>query len=171
MVGDRGAPWTEFFKVKGAVGSYEFKRGRGSGLWHPHIHMVVLCEVAIDPVAIKREWEAITRDSFMVDVRPFRAGQEPADGFMEVFKYAVKFSDLSLPDNWEVAQLLRGSRLLFSLGIFRGVQVPESLIDEPLDSLPYFDLFYRYISGSGYGLTNDFSSKPDGINYAESYAE
>lgn len=154
IAGDRAAPWTEFAKVKGAVGSYEVKRGKGSGLWHPHIHMVVLCETPIDPVAIKREWEAITADSFMIDVRPFRPDQEPAEGFMEVFKYAVKFGDLSLADNWEVAQFLRGSRLLFSLGEFRGVQVPDKLTDEPLDELPYFDLFYRYFAGLGYSLAD-----------------
>lgn len=155
IAGHRGVKWTEFAKVKGAVGSYEVKRGKGSGLWHPHLHMVALCETAIDPVAIKREWESITGDSFMVDVRPFRSDQEPAEGFMEVFKYAVKFSDLSLADNWEVAQYLRNTRLLFSLGVFRGVQVPESLTDEPLDDLPYVDLFYRYFAGVGYTMTGE----------------
>lgn len=150
LAGTRGAPWTEFAKVQGAVGSYEVKRGKGSGLWHPHVHMVVLCETPIDPIALKQEWEQITGDSFIIDVRPFHKDQEPAQGFMEVFKYAVKFSDLSLADNWEVARYLRGSRLLFSLGAFRGVQVPDQLTDEPLEELPYFDLFYRYFAGSGY---------------------
>ena len=42
---------------------------------------------------------------------------------MEVFKYAVKFSDLSLDDNWHAAQLLKGKRLLNSFGLFRGVEV------------------------------------------------
>ena len=47
---------------------------------------------------------------------------------------------------------MKGARLLFSLGEFRGVEVPDKLTDEPLDELPYFDLFYRYISESGYNL-------------------
>ena len=98
--------------------------------------------------------EAITGDSFIVDVRPFYEGQPPAQGFMEVMKYAVKFGSMSLPDNWEVAQFLKGARLLFSLGEFRGVEVPDKLTDEPLDELPYFDLFYRYISESGYNLVH-----------------
>lgn len=155
LAGVRGAMWTEFAKVAGAVGSYEFKRGKGSGLWHPHLHMVGLCASPPDQADLRREWEAITGDSFMVDVRPFHEGQDPAEGFMEVFKYAVKFGDLSLADNWEVAQYLRGARLLFSLGAFRGVQVPESLTDEPLDDLPYFDLFYRYFAGLGYAMTGE----------------
>lgn len=151
----RGAMWTEFARVAGAVGSYEVKRGKGSGLWHPHIHLVALCASPPEQLPLRAEWEAITKDSFMVDVRPFHPGQDPAEGFMEVFKYAVKFGELTLADNWEVAQFLRGARLLFSLGVFRGVVVPESLVDEPLDGLPYFDLFYRYFVGSGYNLTGE----------------
>lgn len=162
--GKRGAPWTEFVRVVGAVGSYEVKRGKGSGLWHPHIHLVGLCASPPDQLALRAEWEAITKDSFMVDVRPFHEGQDPAEGFMEVFKYAVKFGDLTLADNWEVAEFLRGSRLLFSLGVFRGVVVPESLVDEPLDDLPYFDLFYRYFAGSGYCLTGE---EPPGASCLE----
>ena len=54
---------------------------------------------------------------------------------MEVFKYAVKFSDLTLADNWHAAQILKGKRLLNSFGSFRGVDIPDSLLDEPLDGL------------------------------------
>lgn len=154
LSGSRSAPWTEFAKVAGAVGSYEFKRGKGSGLWHPHLHMVTLCASSPNQYALRSEWEAITTDSFMVDVRPFYKGQPPAEGFMEVMKYAVKFGSMPLPDNWEVAQSLKGARLLFSIGEFRGVEVPDKLTDEPLDELPYFDLFYRYISESGYNLVH-----------------
>ena len=154
LSGSRSAPWTEFAKVAGAVGSYEFKRGKNSALWHPHLHMVTLCASSPNQYALRSEWEAITGDSFIVDVRPFYEGQPPAQGFMEVMKYAVKFGSMSLPDNWEVAQFLKGARLLFSLGEFRGVEVPDKLTDEPLDELPYFDLFYRYISESGYNLVH-----------------
>lgn len=163
----RGAMWTEFAKVAGAVGSYEVKRGKGSGLWHPHLHMVALCASPPDQADLRREWEAITGDSFMVDVRPFHEGQDPAQGFMEVFKYAVKFGDLSLSDNWAVAQYLRGSRLLFSLGVFRGVQVPEALTDEPLDDLPYFDLFYRHFAGLGYSMTGEIPPDNGPLEYLQ----
>ena len=105
----------------------------------------------------------------MIDVRPFYGDQDPAQGFMEVMKYAVKFGSMSLADNWEVAQLFRGSRLLFSLGVFRGVQVSESLTDEPLENLPYFDFFYRYFAGSGYSLTGECPPVREDV-YAENYA-
>lgn len=148
LSGSRDAPWTEFAKIEAAVGSFEVtNKGKG---WHPHVHILALAASAPDQQALRDEWQGITGDSFMLDVRPFHDNQDPADGFMEVMKYAVKFGDLSLEQNWQVAQFLKGRRLLFSLGLFRGVQVPESLLDEPLDDLPFFDLFYRYFLESGY---------------------
>lgn len=162
--GLRGASWTEFVRVEGAVGSYEVTNQRRGQHWHPHIHMVAMCATGPQQQPLRDEWERITGDSFMVDVRPFLAGQDPALGFMEVLKYAVKFGSLSIPDNWEAAQVLAGSRLLFSLGVFRGVQVPEVLTDEPIEDLPYFELFYRYFRGEfgrpGAYLVQSPDSKP-----------
>lgn len=137
------APWTELCKAEGAVYTLELtNKGKG---WHPHCHMIVLAASAPSQSAISAEWHGITGDSMIVDCRPITG--DPSEGFMEVFKYAVKFSDLSLADNWHAAQLLKGKRLLNSFGLFRGVEVPESLLDEPLDSLPYWDRFYRFVQG------------------------
>lgn len=169
LQGKRGAPWTEFALVAGAVGSYEFtNKGKG---WHPHIHMVALCASAPSQTALKAEWDGITGDSFIVDCRPFKADQDPATGFMEVMKYALKFGELSLPDNWHVAQLLGGARLLFSIGCFRGVEIPEALTDEPLEGLPYFDLFYRYFHGPGYSLQSPDATPRAAGGMASPFAE
>jgi hypothetical protein len=141
--GTRGAPYTELCKAQGAVYTLELTN-KGNG-WHPHCHMIVLAASKPSQEALSIEWHKITGDSFIVDCRPIVG--DPAEGFMEVFKYALKFSDLSLADNWEAAQTLKGKRLLGSFGLFRGVQVPESLLDEKLDDLPYWDRFYRYLQG------------------------
>lgn len=141
--GTRGATWTELAKVEGAVYTLELTN-KGNG-WHPHCHMIALAASAPSQAAISREWQAITGDSFIVDCRPIQG--DPAEGFMEVFKYAVKFGDLTVEDNWEAALALKGKRLMNSFGLFRGVEVPESLLDEPLDDLPFWDRFYRYLGG------------------------
>lgn len=141
--GTRGAPYTELCKAEGAVYTLELTN-KGNG-WHPHCHMIVLAASAPSQSALSAEWHKITGDSMIVDCRPITG--DPSKGFMEVFKYAVKFSDLSLEDNWHAAQRLKGKRLLNSFGLFRGVQIPESLLDEPLDELPYWDRFYRYLGG------------------------
>lgn len=141
--GKRGSPWTELCKVEGGVYTLELTN-RGNG-WHPHCHMIALAASAPSQSALSAEWLGVTGDSMIVDVRPITG--DPSEGFMEVFKYAVKFSDLSLADNWHAAQVLKGKRLLNSFGLFRGVEIPESLLDEPLDELPYWDRFYRFMGG------------------------
>ena len=139
--------------VVGAVWSYEVKRGKNSGSWHPHLHMIALAESMPDQAALSAEWLNITGDSFIVDVRPI-SEKDPASGFVEVFKYAVKFSDQPPEDTVHAWVTLASKRLLASSGRFRGVEVPESLLDdsEGLDGLPFVALFYRYLPG-GFHLT------------------
>lgn len=140
--------------VEGAVWSYEIKRGTGSGLWHPHLHMIALAEQQPDAGVLSREWKNITGDSHIVDVRPISQA-DPISGFMEVFKYAVKFSDQSPADTVHAWQTLCGKRLLGSAGCFRGVEVPTDLLDDPegFKDLPFVTLFYRYLTNLGYTLT------------------
>lgn len=146
----RGSP---FDGIEGAVWSYEIKRGSGSGLWHPHLHMIALAEIAPDAFELAKEWKNITGDSFIVHVTPIDQ-EDPISGFMEVFKYAVKFSDQPPADTVHAWLTLATKRLLGSSGCFRGVVVPESLLDDPdgLGELPYITLFYRYLRGAGYSL-------------------
>jgi hypothetical protein len=138
--------------VKGAVWSYEFKRGQGSKTWHPHLHMIAVGETAPDKFALSAEWREITGDSFIVDVRPISQA-DPVSGFLEVFKYAVKFSSQSPKDTWDCFLAFSGKRLLCSSGCFIGVEIPESLVDDELDDLPFRTLFYRFL-GVGYSLSS-----------------
>lgn len=144
---------SEFAKIKGAVGSYEFtNKGRG---WHPHVHIIALVDPSnlLNQQSISDEWLKLTGDSYIVDVRPIGDTNDPIAGFVEVFKYALKFSDLSYQQQIHAALTLKNRRLLFSIGLFRGVVIPESLLDEPLEDLPYIDLLYRFI-GDSYQLSD-----------------
>lgn len=134
--------------VVGAVWSYEIKRGKGSGLWHPHLHMIALAENPPNQDDLAAEWHNITGDSYIVDVRPINQ-EDPAEGFMEVFKYAVKFSDQPPEDTLHAWLTLKGKRLLASAGEFRGVEMPEDLMDDEtaLKDLPFVTLFYRFLQG------------------------
>lgn len=138
--------------VDGAVWSYEVKRGQGSGVWHPHLHMIALAEVEPSAEKLSREWHEITGDSFIVDVRPI-SQEDPVSGFIEVFKYAVKFSDQEPADTVHAWRTLKGKRLLASSGCFRGVDVPDDLTDDAseLSGLPFMDMLYRY-TRAGYSL-------------------
>lgn len=138
--------FSEVEKAAGAVWSYEVTN-KGNG-WHPHAHAIWLCEVEPDQRKLKAEWEALTGDSHQVKVVAMEG--DPVEGFLEVFKYSLKFGDLALDDNWTAYQVLSGENLLASFGVFRGVEVPEALTDEPLDDLPFVELLYAYVRGKGY---------------------
>jgi plasmid rolling circle replication initiator protein Rep len=147
---------SELSKCLAGVYSCEFTKSPRWG-WHPHVHMVVLCEPdnlpAFDPSKPKnsplsREWAQVTKDSFIVDFRPITG----VDGFTEVFKYALKFSTLAPDETWHAFSVLKARRLIGSFGDFRGVQIPEELTDDLIEDLPYIELFYRYFPGSGYSL-------------------
>ena len=142
--------------------SIEVKRGKNSGLWHPHVHMIWLCEDTPSASQLSKEWVGITGDSYIVDVREFY-GESVVDGFLEVFKYALKFSDMELADNWEAFQTLKAKRLVDNFGLFRGVQVPDDLTDDDIDD-EYIMLLYRFVRGSGYNFAAQ-GSKTDIFNH------
>lgn len=143
-------PFVELARAEGAVYSYEFKRGKNSGEWHPHIHMVWLSVTPPEPEFLAGEWLEETGDSYIVDVCPM---VNEIGGFIEVFKYALKFSDLSLEDNWQGCNVLRGRRMIGSFGLFRGVVIPDDLMDaEFFEDLPYIEYIYRFLYGVGYGV-------------------
>uniref|UniRef100_UPI003BA89317 hypothetical protein n=1 Tax=Ningiella ruwaisensis TaxID=2364274 RepID=UPI003BA89317 len=76
---------------------------------------------------------------------------DPAEGFVEVFKYALKFSELTPSQTVEAFSFLRGKRLQGSFGEFRGVQVPDNLNEDEIAQLPYIELIYKYL-GSQFNL-------------------
>jgi hypothetical protein len=145
----------------GGVSSYEFKRGNGSSTWHPHNHAVWLCEKMPDAAALADEWKLITGDSHIVHVEPFyfvqrceRPTQENVGrDFSEVFKYALKFSSMTLADNLHAADSLHRRRLVDSFGCLKGVTVSKHLTDEPLAAdLPFINLLFSFNAGA-YSLT------------------
>jgi len=153
--------FNESCKAAGAVWSYEFKRGKNSEKWHPHVHAVWLCESPPDARQLSKEWKKITGDSFIVDVTPFHNQDDVVSGFLEVFKYAVKFSDLPLEDNWQGFKALESKRLIASFGVFRGVEISNDLLDDQLDDLPYVEMLYKFVFGAGYSLTSKNDLGPE----------
>ena len=158
----RSRGFNELCKVKGAVFSYEFtKSDKG---WHPHLHALIMVDpdelIDFDQFAsgkvkaeskLSKEWLNITGDSSIVDCRPIDT-DNVVKSFCEVFKYALKFSDLTPADNYQAYKILNKKRLQGSFGLFWGVKVPEKLTDETLgDDLPYIELFYKY-TPTGFSL-------------------
>jgi hypothetical protein len=146
--------------LAGSVGALEATWSRRTG-WHPHLHMIGLCDGYMRHADMQAEWKRITGDSHIVRIQKLDPA-DPAKAFCETLKYSVKFAGMRPAQVWEAADLLRGQRLVSSLGCFRGVEVPDQLTDEPLDGLPFADLFYRYLGGGAYGLDRPAAPRQGG---------
>ena len=148
---------TEMAKLTGGVFAYEFKRGSGSQDWHPHIHMLALIpkssNIQID--VLKQEWLNITGDSHVINIK-----YADDNGYLEVFAYALKFSEMENIDRWDAFNLLRRERLISSFGDLRGVELPEEETDDLLDTNePFIDVLYRWCLGRGYDNHGVVSNK------------
>jgi plasmid rolling circle replication initiator protein Rep len=170
---------SEFAKIEGIIGAVEITRGKGSGLWHPHIHAVILYhgdflplreggrvvtrwdsrrKCRVPQLALSGEWQRMTGDSFILDVSPIsaRTEEELMGHVCEVFKYALKFSSMKPGDVIHAWLILSGRQLVFSAGLLRGLEVePEDLLDgipEDYEDLPYIEMMFRYVHGAGYSM-------------------
>jgi hypothetical protein len=153
----RGTHRTEMFKLTGGVFAYEFKRGANLGQWHPHIHMLAHLpkDRKIDARTLKEEWEAITTDSSVINI----AYVTNDDPYLEIFAYALKFSEMTHSDRWFAAKELRSQRLISSFGSFRGVDLSDDVTDDILTTdEPFVDLLFRWHSARGYGQPLELTS-------------
>lgn len=138
---------SEVLKAKSAVWTFEFtNKGKG---WHPHVHAVWLGYTAPDAFKLSEEWRQLTGDSYIVDVRPIDMA-DPVGAFCEVFKYALKFSDLGDVERLTAYKTLKGKRLVGSFGDLRGLDVEPADQDELLEELPYVERLFYFVRGSGY---------------------
>lgn len=147
--------------VLGGVYSVELTHDPATG-WHPHVHAIWLSSdpAMFDQAAtfrLRSEWEQITGDSFMCDIRAIQPERDLPDdidphagGFAEVFKYAMKPSELGADRLVEAYPNLAGKRLVGSFGLFRGVVEPTDLADDLTDfaELPYEEFLARFVAGS-----------------------
>ena len=139
---------TEMFKLTSGVFSYEFKRGSGSGDWHPHIHMLAqIPKISkIDIAQLKLEWLELTGDSSVINIK-----YADDNAYLEVFAYALKFSEMSHSDRWFAFNELKGERLISSFGEVRGVEITDSAEDSLIDSDEAFlDVLYKWQKERGY---------------------
>jgi hypothetical protein len=137
----------EWNKVAGSIKAIEAKIGKGSGLWHPHIHAFALVTEDISKFHLSAEWERFTGDSIIVHISPCDKGIVP--GLIEVLKYVSKPSELSPELLFELYESAKGSRFVDPQGCLRGV--PEPCIDSDDDDGlhgPFRDFIALWSRGS-----------------------
>lgn len=136
-----------FAGVSAGAYSFEVKRGSNSGLWHPHVNLLLLTDKPISQSAISEEWRGITKDSYVVHCEH---KTDTRKAFVEIFKYALKFSDMEFADTYEAWEILQKRRLTGSFGDFRGLEITQN--DDEDVPLAFEELFYRF-DGYEYALS------------------
>ncbi len=160
--GEKKYDYAKDCSLRGVIGgaySFEFKRGSGSNLWHPHCNVLMLSEQMVSVGALSKDWESITKDSKIVYVKDkshvsdtelaekgLTREEDEKQVFIEVFKYALKFSELDFADNLEVYNRLTGRHLVGTFGAFYGLKVDEDSADDAGDE-PYIELIYKFLDG------------------------
>jgi hypothetical protein len=69
---------------------------------------------------------------------------------LEVFKYALKTTELENTDRYEAATILHRRRLVRAFGSMHGFEPPDEVTDDlsAFEDLPYLELVYHYINGA-----------------------
>lgn len=100
----------------GGIAFLELTIGKADGLWHPHLHILLLGGF-IPQAAIRAQWLAITGDSDVVDIRSVKAVQEAV---RYVAKYATKPATAGVIRSpvhlREAVTALAGRRMLLAFG-------------------------------------------------------
>lgn len=125
--------------MKGGVYFFEVTRNQHTSLWHPHLHILFEGSYIPQPL-IKKLWNRITHDSFIVDIRGF-PNSDIACGYAA--KYVSKGVGCGFrPDQEgfaEVVKCFTGRRLFSTFGTLRGAPlsaVPaDGIIWEPISPL------------------------------------
>ena len=131
-----------FANVSAGAYSIEVKKGENSKEWHPHANLLLLSEDRILESEIKAEWKKITKDSKIAYCQV--KDDDDKTVFVEIFKYALKFSEMGFDDNFTAWDSLRGRRLMGTFGDFRGLDIEKEDTEIALKDEPYIELFYKY---------------------------
>jgi hypothetical protein len=117
--------WKECIKAGAAF--VEVKLGAGSGLWHPHLHIVAIGKY-LPHEKLSAAWLKATGDSHRVKIERARS---PADAGNYACKYATKGWTAEVTRDHdalvECTLSLRGRRLCTTFGSWHGTDVDDDM--------------------------------------------
>lgn len=110
--------------VVGAIIVLELKIGRDDR-WHPHLHCIIKGRW-MDQKEISREWQRVTGDSSIVDIRPVKDQPEVAAYVTKYLTKPVSQDVITNPSRLkEAIEALKGRRLINASGCWKNVKLRE----------------------------------------------
>ncbi len=143
-------------KAAGIYWAFEGGIGENSKQWHWHCHAVWLCRNRPHATELSAEWEAITGDSYIVDVREMRCtsnnrrdSQSIAADVLEVCKYTLKPHGMTPALAYQTHQATQHFHFTGCVGSLRLSALERERIEAQYDERPdesqeTCELFYRF---------------------------
>ena len=102
-------------RIRGGVWFFQVKRGKNSGQWHPHLH-ILLDSDYIPKRELSLEWFMATGNSFIIDIRKVEDPEKVSDYVSRYCARPARLSDFSQPDQEALYETLHGKRLCGTFG-------------------------------------------------------
>lgn len=149
--------------VHAGIAFCEVKRSENTGLWHPHLHLIVTGKY-LPQQQLSRAWLAATSTSHVVDIRLVR---DPAQVARYITKYCMKPTDNQVyrcPEALtEAIRALSRRRLCMTFGAWRGKPLLKNeTLDEWEPLMPWSDLIAecRFGNPNAVAIYNQLASSP-----------
>lgn len=115
--------------VTGGIWFLQIKRGKNSGLWHPHFHILLDGEY-MEQAKLSDLWDLVTFGSPIIDIRSVWDADSAAS---EIARYVARPAELSkmpMTDRVEVIEALQGKRLCGTFGTAKTVTLTPPKIED-----------------------------------------
>ena len=120
------AYWKE--KVTGGIWFLQVKRGKNSGLWHPHLHILIDGSY-IEQGRLSALWELVTFGSPVIDIRRLHDVEKTASYVARYTARPAELADMPPADRVEVIEALFGKRLCGTFGTGKTVTLSPPKIE------------------------------------------
>jgi len=126
--------------VTGGIWFLQVKRGKNSGCWHPHFHML-LDGNYLEAERLSALWELVTCGSPNIDIRRIN---DTAAAAGEVARYCARpaaLAHMPMADRVEVIEALHGKRLSGTFGTAKAITLtpPKIESDDEWQQIGYYD--------------------------------
>jgi len=118
--------------VKGGIWFLQVKRGKNSGCWHPHLH-ILLDGNYMEAGRLSALWELVTYGSPIIDIRRIHNAESAASYVARYTARPAALAEMPLADRIEVIEALFRKRLSGTFGNGKTVTLTPPKIESDAD--------------------------------------
>jgi len=126
--------------VTGGIWFLQIKRGKNSGCWHPHFH-ILLDGNYMERAKLSDLWELVTFGSPVIDIRAIYNAESAANETARYVSRPAALDPMPMCDRIEVIEALHGRRLCGTFGNAKSVTLTPPKIEDGCEwqSIGYYD--------------------------------